>query len=184
MATVLDISTLGYFDILFAFLLIFAIFYAILQKTSILGKNMGINGLVAVAVALLAILSDKVVQMINFMAPWFVVVFIFFILLLLVFQIMGAKDTDIALAVKDKAVQWVIIGIGLVIVFAAFATVFGQMFLEKGSTDSDTAVNATDGSTTGGDFSSNVVSIIKNPKVLGLIVLFGIAIFAVALLTY
>jgi len=184
MATVLDISTLGYFDILFAFLLFFAIIYAILQKTGILGKNMGINGLVAVAVALLAILSDKVVQMINFIAPWFVVVFIFFILLLLVFQIMGAKDADIALAVKDKAVQWVIIGIGLVIVFAAFATVFGQTFLEKGATDSDTSVNATDGSTTSGDFSNNVVSIIKNPKVLGLIVLFGIAIFAVALLTH
>jgi len=186
MASVLDISVLGYFDIVFPFLLIFFIVFAILQKTKILGDKLAINAMIGVSIALIAIISDKVVAVINFIAPWFVVVFIFLILLLLIFQIMGAKDADIALATKDKAVQWTVLGVALVIIFAGLASVFGQEFLEKSQgeavdVEDGAAVNAT---TTSGSFEGNIAGIISHPKILGMIVLFGIAIFAVALLTY
>lgn len=188
MANVLDIGLIQYFDIVFPFLLVFALVYAILQKTGVIGKSVPINAVVAFCAAVLAILSDAAVQIITFIAPWFVVVFIFFILLLLVFQIMGAKDGDFELAIKDKAVQWVIIGIALIIIFAGFATVFGQNFLDMRDSDEiDSETDGTDsgssGSTATDNFDSNVTEIFFHPKVLGMIVLFGIAIFAVALLT-
>jgi hypothetical protein len=188
MASVLDIGLIQYFDIVFPFLLIALLVYAVLQKTGIIGKSVAVNSVISVCAAVIAILSDAVVQMITFMTPWFVVTFIFFVLLLLVFQIMGAKDGDFELAVKDKAVQWVIIGIGLIIIFAGFATVFGQNFLDMrddGEVDSETDMidgGSSDG-TSDGSFDSNVTEIFFHPKVLGMIVLFGIAIFAVALLT-
>ena len=188
MASVLDIGLIQYFDIVFPFLLIALLVYAVLQKTGIIGKSIAVNSVVAVCAAIIAILSDTVVQMITFITPWFVVVFIFFTLLLLVFQIMGAKDGDFELAVRDKAVQWVIIGIGLVIIFAGFATVFGQNFLDmrdSGEVDSEIDEIDSEGSSSSesGNFDSNVTEIFFHPKVLGMIVLFGIAIFAVALLT-
>jgi len=180
MASFLDIGMFEYFNVIFSFLLILILVYAILQKTKIVGSSNAINALIAVVIAFLSILSEPVIGIINFVAPWFVVMFIFLILLLLLFQILGATDADIAVAVKDKAVIWTILGIGIIIIVAGFANVFGQELLE-GSQSAGTALDG--GTTSGNNFEDNVLSTIFHPRILGMMVLFGIAIFAIALLT-
>ncbi|MBI4151801.1 hypothetical protein HY496_02420 [Candidatus Woesearchaeota archaeon] len=183
MATVLDLSLLQAFDFVFPFIFIWAIVFAILQKTGATGKSIGIDSVISTVVAFMSILSPAIIQMINFMIPWFAVTIIFFILLLLVFRVFGAKDENIFSALaSDKSIMWVIIGIGLVIVFAAFGNVFGQSFTEQAFQGETTIVNASTGVATT-SFQANITGILANPKVLGMIILFAIAVFAIALLS-
>src|SRR3989344_8994100 len=131
MATVLDLSLLQNFSFIFPFIFVWAIVFAILQKTKATGAALGIDAVIATVVAFMSILSPEIILMINFMIPWFAIAIIFFILLLLLFRIFGAEEKHILSALtSDKSVLWVILGIGLVIVFAAFGNVFGQSFTE------------------------------------------------------
>jgi len=188
MATILDLGLLQSFDVIFPVILIFALVFAILQKTKIVGDSLGINSIIAVAVAFMALLSENVIQVVKFIVPWFIIAIIFFLLIILVFQVFGAKESDIFNYIKgDKAIGWVIIGVGIVIIFAAFANVLGQQLTEaslqgaQGANASTTSIGSSSVAT--GNFQQNIYSTLFHPKVLGLLILFGIAVFAVALLT-
>lgn len=184
MATVLDVGLLGYFNVVFSFILVWALVFAMLQKTKVIGDKAGLNVLVAVAIAFLVSLSDNVVQVINFMIPWFTIAIIFFILLILIFQIFGATEKDIFAYIKaDRSVGWVIIGVVLVIIGASFANVFGQT-LTQASFEEGTTVTISGGTGVATpNFQQNIYATLFHPKVLGMIVLFAVAIFAIALLS-
>lgn len=179
MATVLDIGLVNYFNIIFTVLFIWAIIFALLQKTKVIGDSLGINATVAIAVAFMSLLSSTLIQVVNFMVPWFAVAIIFFVLMILIFQMFGV--TDFSGAVKDEGLLWAIIGIGLVIMVVAFANVLGQGLLDQAAGQDQ--VVSEDGTVSGGDFEGNIYSTLFHPKVLGLIILFIVAIFAVILLS-
>ncbi len=184
MATFLDVGLLNYFSSIYPFLFVLVLVYALLQKTKALGESIGTNATIAVAAALMTMLSQTLIDVINFMIPWFVVMIIFLVLVILVFQIFGAKESDLASAMKDKSVYWTLIGIALVIMVAAFGKVLGQSLTEASFQQGVDATNVTSG---GGvatpSFESNIYATLFHPKVLGLIIMFAIAIFAVAFLS-
>ena len=184
MATFLDVGLLRYFNVIFPFIFVWAIVFALFQKTKIIGDKVGVNSLIAVAVAFMVSLSDSAVQMINFMIPWFTIAIIFFLLLILVFQVFGAGEKDIFKALQgDKSITWVIIGVALVIALAAFSNVFGQQLTQAafqgGQSDNVTSSSGV----ASANFQSNIYATLFHPKVLGMVVLFAIAIFAIALLS-
>ncbi len=181
MATPLDLLTSTGFDIVFAALLVFSLVYAILQKTGILGKAIALNAIVSVAVMFMVLLSENLVKLINFVIPWFAIAIIFFILLILCFQVFGAGEKDIAKVLTDSTFRWTIIGIAIVIMVAAFGTVFGPS-LTQASFEGQ-AVNVTTGGTATPSFEQNIYATLFHPKVLGMLILFGVAIFAIAFLT-
>ncbi len=183
MATILDVGIIQYFDVIFAMLLVFALVYAVLLKTGALGESKAMIALVAVVFAFMVLLSRNIVEMIKFMIPWFAIAIVFIVLVLLIFQIFGAGDKDIMGALKkDTTIGWAIVGIALVIFIAAGANVYGQKLVEAGS--GTTVVNGTVSSNVAsGNFELNIYATLFNPKVLGMLVLFAIAIFAVALLS-
>jgi len=90
---------------------------------------------------------------------------------------------------SDKSITWVILGIGLVIIFAALGNVFGQGLTEQafqGETGTTITANGTGGTVSGvatPNFQTNIMGILTNTKVLGMIILFTIAVFAIALLS-
>ncbi len=182
MATILDVGLLRSFDVIFPVLFVFSVVFALLQKTKAISDGVGINATIAVAVSFMVLLSDTLVEIIKFMIPWFTIAIIFLVLLLLLFQILGAKEGDIKKSISDTSVQWTIIGISIVILVAAFGNVLGPKLTDT-SSQQGTIINATGGSGTTTNFQSNVTAILFNPKVLGMIILFAIAIFAVVLLS-
>jgi hypothetical protein len=183
MASVLDIGLLSFFDVIFTFLLVLIVMFAILQKFQFPSDNKGINGLIAVSIAFLSLLSPVAIDLIKFIAPWFVLLFIFLILLLMTFRILGASEKNISdVVTADSAIVWVVLGVGLVIILAGFGQVLGQDLLEQQYVDSDGVVSADEISTTS-EFQENVLQTLFHPKVLGMMALFGISIFAVALLS-
>ena len=77
MATFLDTGLLSYFSVIFPALLVFVIVYALLEKTKLLGENKAIHAIAAIAIALMLMLSRNIMNVINYMAPWFVLLFVF-----------------------------------------------------------------------------------------------------------
>ncbi len=184
MATALDLGLLNVIDFVFPFILVWAIVFALLQKTKIIGESVGINAVIAAAVGFTVLLSRTIIDIINFMIPWFAIAIIFFILMLLIFMIFGAKDKDIFSALeKNKVVTWLLIGVSVIIFFAAISNVMGQSLLEQSAGGESAGVVAGDGGVASGNFQQNILATLFHPKVLGVIMLFVIAIFAVALLT-
>jgi hypothetical protein len=175
MATVLDLGLLQVFDPIFAVLFVFTLMFGILQKTKAIADAVGMNGLLSAVIALMVLLSETLVSIINFMIPWFTVVIIFFVLLLLIFQVFGAKEADFASAVRDKGLMWTLIGVGLVILLAAIGSVIPESI---GPNLGGDGVSADDGG-----FSSNLMDTLFNPKVIGIIVIFLVAMFAVIFLS-
>jgi len=115
------------------------------------------------------------------MMPWFTIAIIFIVLLLLLFQTFGATDKEIFKIVQsEKAITWSILGIAIVIMIAAFASVLGEKISAQGF--GGTTINSTDG-TTASSFERDITATLFNPKVLAMVILFVIAIFAVLLLT-
>jgi|SRR3989344_9696739 len=171
MATFLDtLGVLDYFAPIFSALLVFAVVFTVLQKTKILTDSKVISSVVAIALSILVLLVPDLVELINFIAPWFVLLFIFLILLLTTYQLFGLKEENIVTyMIQDKTINWTILAIGGVIVFAGIAAVFGERALGA-STD------------TGDAFQSNLFTIIFNPKILGLMLILGIGVFTIAFL--
>jgi hypothetical protein len=185
MATFLETGLLNYFSIIFPALLVFVLVYALLQKIKILGENKTINILVAIALGFIVLLSESILSIINFAAPWFVIFFIFMVLLLVVFKLMGASDENIANVIRsDKVVQWVILAISIIIVISAFANVYGQRLLPL--TLKETNITTEEGevvTTATPSFATNVAAVLFHPKVLGMVFLLLVAVFTIALIT-
>lgn len=170
MATFLDtLGILDFFAPLLTAVLVFTIVFALLAKTRLLGDNKVIQSLVAIVLGLLVLLVPDVIELVNFMAPWFVLVFVFLILLLMLYRLFGMEEqTIVHFMINDKAVNWALFAVGIIIISVAIFNVFGQRALEAG--------------TQGDEFQSNLFSIVFNVKVLGLLLVFAIAIFTIAFL--
>ena len=177
MASLLDLGILKSFDFIFPMLLVWAFVFALLQKTKLIGDAININAIIATAFAFMVLLSPTVIDLINFMIPWFAIAIICFILMVLLFMIMGAEKN---IAYQDKTIQWVLVAVGILIVVAAFGKVLGQSLLEQGA-QAGTVIEGQN--TANGGFQQNIYATLFNPKVLGLLVVFAIVVFAVALLS-
>ena len=69
MATLIDIGLIHYFNVIFPFLFVVAIVYALLFKTKVVGNSVAINALISVVAAFAVLLSDNAIKLINFIIP-------------------------------------------------------------------------------------------------------------------
>jgi len=184
MATFLETGLLNYFSIIFPALLVFVLIYAILEKTKILGENKVVHAIAAIVAAFLVMLSRDIVEIINFGAPWFVLVFVFLVLLLLIYRFMGASEENLAWVIRnDKPIQWTVFAIGAIIIIASISHIYGQRLLEQAPGDNVTISEAKNVTEEGKSFRGELYNTIFNPKILGLLLIFLIATFTIALLT-
>ncbi len=173
-------------------ILVIAIVYGILQFSNAFHASKGLHILIAFTVGLLMILVPDVTAVLGTMIPWFTLLFIFIVLLLLVYRIFGASDEIIASALKDRALVWVIIIIAIVIVLVSFSTVYGQRLLEQrtGAPAEGASVmgslpapaSGAVGETGTPDFTHNLSATFFHPKILGALFLLIIATITMAIL--
>ncbi len=188
MATPLDIGLLKNFEVVFAFLLVFAVLYGVLEWRKFLGENKGIHAIIAIAISVLVLFSPFAVKLISNMAPWFVFLFIFIVFILLGFSLLGVTNEQVqATVLKQAGIKWALFIAGVIILLMAMGSTFGQQLLEKeaGSNTTTTATTASgSGQSTvaGGSYGSNVGAIFANPKILGMILILLVATAAVGLL--
>lgn len=171
MASMMDISIVGYFKPIFVWIFIWATTFAILKKTELMGKNIGLNSLVAFIIATLFVLTEPMVQFIDVLTPWFVVLMVFAVLVVLTFLFLGVTEGEIGAAIKDPGVTWFIIILMVIVFLGVLTAVWGPMV-------QPTTASGEEG------IMGDIVLIIFNPKVLGAFILLFIAAQAVRLIAH
>lgn len=186
MATFLDITLLEKFSIIFPFLLAFVVVYGVLSTTKIFGNNKGVSALFAVIVAFFTFLSPTIRTILNRMAPWFILLFIFTIFVIIAFKTYGATDADILGQIRHpkwgNQIVWFFLSIILIITIGSITSVT-MTGSEKGIRPVATNITTEDGTTITKDYTkekSVFWDTLLHPKVMGLIVILLIANFTVA----
>ncbi len=178
MATPLDFGLLANFASLFPFLLVTVMVYAIMTKLEPFGESRGVYAFLAFVLGVLTLFSPIAIKSINRMAPWFVLLFIFSLFLLMAFKMFGVTDkniTDIITSSEhgDTFFYWVI-ALVLIIGVGSLTSVVSE---EKGFTK--IGANETGAKVEPGTEQVGFVQTIVHPKVLGMILLLLIAAFTV-----
>lgn len=177
MATPLDIGILQNFSIIFPFLLVLVLVYAVLTMTKVFGDNKGIYAFLAFILAVFTLFSPVAVKTINRMAPWFVLLFIFSIFLLISFQIFGVSGDKIRDVITSKRYSgtffyWVITLVLIIAVGSLTSVLSEERDLETLSTVGDASISED-------EQEFGFFQTIFHPKVLGMALLLLIAVFTI-----
>jgi len=185
MATFLDVGLVQHFSVIFPVLLVFVIVFALLQKSKLIGDNKGLHSLVALCIAVMMLFAPGVVQVINIMAPWFVLIFLLIIFFMMILLSFGTSwDSITKYATGWETPHWFLLIIGLIIFIGALASVYGTALLPYSNEDNATATAVVNGTSTDtGDFNSNVGRVIFHPKTLGMVFLLMVGSLTIRLLT-
>jgi uncharacterized membrane protein len=170
----LGLELLQKFDIIFPFLLIFAVAFIGLGYLKALNDNKGIHALAAAALALMTIFSRVAVKTINRTAPWFVLVFIFIFFTILTFRLMGYSEDYVTKTLTHKSHSgtffWWTFAIILIIALGSLTSVISE---EQGFQ------SLTDANITATEEQNDFFTILFNPQVLGMILILLIALITV-----
>ena len=93
MATFLDVTALQSFSVVFVFLFVWIVVYAILLYTKVLGQNQWINVLIGLLVAFFVIISELATKVVREIAPIFAVVLVLVAIVTIASRIVGGSST-------------------------------------------------------------------------------------------
>jgi hypothetical protein len=162
MATFLDVTTLESFSLIFVFIFVWLVVYAVLLYTKVLGQNHVINILIGLLVAFFVIISEIATLIVKQIAPIFAVVLVFAAIITVSGRMFGTTSTIMG-SPQMKYIVLVVLVIALVV---------GSMAIVRQNVDVPER---------GEDF-GKTSTIIFHPNFLGLVLIFLIAVFTIGLL--
>ncbi len=115
-----DWAAMGVFKYVLPFLLIFAVVYGILSKTEILGKNQGVNALIALTLGLLSLVGDYVPNFFEKIIPNLGMALAVLLVAVILLGLFYSSK-------KDEGISWlkyVIFGVGAVAFLAVVSNSF------------------------------------------------------------
>lgn len=161
MATFLDVTALQSFSVIFVFVFVWLIVYAILIYTKALGANQFINILIGLLIAFFVIISPLATLVVRQIAPIFAIVLVFIAIISIASGMFGDVQVE-----SLNSLKWV------VLVILIIALVVGTLSIIRANIDVPER---------GEDF-GKISTVIFHPNFLGMILIFIIAIFTVGLL--
>jgi len=182
MASLLDISLLGHFEDLFIILLIFTATYAILMVKKPFGDFKGINAMLSFAIAMIFIFSKDAINIIKDTVPWIIIMLIVLMMVQLATVSIGA---EIPLSLTRNIGTYLFV-IGIIILVINIGQRVGQSagpYLGSNeSIDPDNVVLGGDADVGTGSFSQNFGATLFHPKVLAMILVLVVSLFAILLI--
>jgi len=188
MASFLDIGLLQSVSIIFPFLLVFIVTYALLMALKPLGDDKGINSIIALCVAALLLFSADAVNLVKYISPWFAIFFIFIFFLITMFRLTGTPSEAIEGVMKSwGTIHWWLLAIGILILLGGLSEVYGPKISPLGEGANVTAEHAatTTGNLTAGEpgYKQTIINTLTHPRVLGMVLLLLIITFTIKTLT-
>ena len=185
MATFLDIGILKSVGDIFPMLLVFLVVFGVLTYTKTFKENKGLQAMISFVLAIMVLFVPNLVDVIKLMSPWFTVMIIFIVFILLLYKMFGASDEmikDILSPKKSTVVTWILV-ISAIILIGSLGKVYFS-----GSPTSGTNVTYVNGSlvttgNTGATGQGAFWATLFHPKVLGMLMVLIIATFAIVTLT-
>jgi len=159
MATFLDVTGLQHFTSIFVFLFVWILVYAMMSFVKIFGDSKILAALVGFLLGIFTLISPTATSIIASIAPIVAVLFIFAVLLSIGSKVLGNE------AEGFSTIRNVLLVFSIILVVA----VAGIKVRESVNVDSKSALTGT-------------MKVIFNPTFLGMILLFAVAVFTVALL--
>ena len=165
MATFLDIAGQEYISTIMVFILVIVAVYAMLASSKLFAAPPWMYALIALAIAFFIILSPTATAIARNVGPWFAV-----LLILMLFILMAGKMAG------GDAGEYLAKTIFFVFIFLIVVFSIGPTAREGAKIPGDNS--------TSDDFRdySQTSHVLFHPKMLGLVLIFGVAIAAVALL--
>ena len=161
MATFLDVTALENFSVIFVFLFVWLVVYAILLYTKVLGQNQLINIMIGLVTAFFTVISPIAVLVVKQIAPVFAVVLVLVVIISVTSGMFG--NANIESLPGLKMVTLVILIIALVV---------GTLSIVRENIEVPER---------GEDF-GKISTVIFHPNFLGMVLLLLIAVFTVGLL--
>lgn len=181
MATVVEVGLVSFFSPILVFLFVYAIVFALLEKTKMLGDRMGINAVVAFVFGLLFVMVRQAREVLTTAIPWVLLVIALLILVFMIFYFAGVPEKEMAKPFIAGPMAWVIGVIIAIIFIVALGQVFGdQVRSIYAGTDGGDSVDGEGGTSSGTlGLAQEIGEIIFHPKVLAMILILVIAALAV-----
>lgn len=155
----IDLSGIATFVPIFGFLLVFAVVYALLGKTKVLGENKFVHIFVSFAIAIVFLVSANAIEYVKVVTPWFAA---FIISLLFIALVVGLIKGNVEEFFKGKGFAWFVV----IVLIAIF--VFSAIYVFAD------AINK---------YMGQPKSLLLQPQILGVLVLVGLTVFVSWLLT-
>ncbi|MBR9676880.1 hypothetical protein GOV04_01970 [Candidatus Woesearchaeota archaeon] len=181
MASILDFSLFGALNGLMVFLFVWTIVYAILTKTKFPSDHPSVNAMIAFTAGIMVVAVPNMSEVVALLVPWFTLIFIFALLVILLLMMFGATEENIKSPVVGSNGQvllyWIII-ISVLIFLGVLGKVFftGQEAISvEGAVEQASIENGVDDGAVGGQGTSALFATLFHPKVLGAILIFLIA---------
>lgn len=161
MATFLDVTALENFSVIFIFILVWLVVYAILLYTKVLGQNQFINLLVGLVVAFFVIISPLATLVVKQIAPVFAVVLVLITIVSVASGMFGNANIE-----SLPGLKWVVFVVLVISLVVGAASVVRENIKvpERGE-----------------DF-GKISTVIFHPNFLGMILILAIAVFTIGLL--
>ena len=115
-----DVSAFVYFLPIFAFLIVFAIVFAVLNKFKLIGENMFFQLFFSFVVATIFVTASSARQVVLNVIPWFAVLIVAMLLLLLLVNFIGKAD------IIGKGFGWVFVVLLIIIFLVSGIKVFSS----------------------------------------------------------
>ena len=164
MATFLDIAGLQQFSSIFVFIFVWLVVFALLTYTKMFGGNKGISVVIGLIIALFVLFSPIATGTIEYIAPWFAVVFVFVIFVTMALKLFGASGVESLGSLRLITVVVIVI----ILIVGALSYVRQQITVPG---DNETSVDY-----------SKTTTILFHPKILGILFIMIIAIFTIVLM--
>ncbi|MFC1648587.1 hypothetical protein ACFL1B_03960 [Nanoarchaeota archaeon] len=132
MATFLDATILRGFGVVFTFLLVWVVVFGILEMSGFGKERKGLAAIIALALAILVLLTPQSRLFIEILVPWITVFAIAVFFLLFVFMAFGVGADTFKVWAESGAVKVWVYAICIVIALIALGGAFGQPLLDEG----------------------------------------------------
>ncbi len=182
MATFLDMGMLEYFNIIFYFLFLFVLVFAVMQATKFPTENKNLSAILAFLIAVLVIFSSSTRDIISIITPTFVVIIFFLFFILLIYRFMGANDADVrSIMGSEGGTRTFLLIIILIIILSTLGKTF---FSGTAETTENGEMNISGkNSEVGTKGEDALVGTLTHPKLLGLVLILIIGAFAMTFIS-
>jgi len=164
------LKDIGFYDVVFPFILILAVVYGLLKKLDWF-KSEAVNVVIATMVAMVFISATKAIEFLRNLLPVITGVVVVILLVMIIFMFMGVPQSVITETLQTPMGGGVILIVVLIIVFAALGSTYSGSLTSINEGDSGTTgSNATGGGQVGG-LGKTTIKTLFNPVIMALIIM-------------
>lgn len=171
MASLISSQLFSFMNPVFVFLFTYALVYALLIKSKVLGEHKGVSSILSLVIAIF-VASSSDYALISSAFPPFILILLLFVFLLIIGHFLGLDSKNfVKIFGGERGASWFVFIIALILIGAILANFYGGKLLEMGTQSNSTTEPQS-------EFQKNLVKSVFNENVLGFILVLLVAFLA------